>query len=85
MVEKENIPPPRLTVGAVKRASPMDASNSQPPSKKNRVEVSGLPNPPNAVTLPGDEEEEYEVEDLQVAAPHASSLYQFLRSKEVGS
>ncbi|XP_078176488.1 cyclin-A3-1-like [Carex rostrata] len=83
MGEKENIPPPRLTAGAVKRPSAMDASNSQPPSKKNRVEVSGLPNPPNAVTLPGDEEEAYEVEDLQVAAPCASSLYQFLRSKEV--
>ena len=83
MVEKENILPPRLTAGAVKSSSAMDASNSQPPSKKNRVEVSGLPNPPNTMTLPGDEE--YEVEDLQVATPYASSFYQFLRSKEVGS
>ncbi|KAF3323169.1 hypothetical protein FCM35_KLT13158 [Carex littledalei] len=55
---------------------------------RRRIE---LPNhPPNAVNLPGAStidaptDEEYEVEDLQVAAQYASGLYQFLRSKEVG-
>ncbi|KAF3327226.1 cyclin-A3-1-like protein [Carex littledalei] len=39
MADKENLPP-RLTRAAAKRASAMEASNSQPPPKKKRVALS---------------------------------------------
>lgn len=49
MAEKENYPP-RVTCAAAKRASAMEASRSQPPWKKKRVELSDLPNSCNAAT-----------------------------------
>ncbi|KAJ1699713.1 hypothetical protein LUZ63_008225 [Rhynchospora breviuscula] len=49
MAEKENTRS-RLTHASTKRASAMEASNAQPPSKKKRVPLSDLPNLSNAVT-----------------------------------
>ncbi|KAJ4793724.1 Cyclin family protein [Rhynchospora pubera] len=48
MAEKENTHS-RLTHASTKRASAMEAFNSQPPSKKKRVPLSDLPNLSNAV------------------------------------
>lgn len=47
MAERENFPP-RLTRAALKRASAMEISSSQPLAKKNRVALSDLPNLTNA-------------------------------------
>lgn len=47
MAEQENFPP-RLTRAALKRASAMEISSSQPLAKKNRVALSDLPNLTNA-------------------------------------
>lgn len=73
----------------------MEASNSPtpPPSKKKRVALSGLLDPSNDVTsrgvfstgAPADEECGVEDPHPQVTTPYTSAVYQFLRSKEVGS